>query len=342
MRGEENAEKEAFFEGYYIFSNPSATLVLTMPTNIAIIDLGSARSKLFVGYLSEEGKVVTVTVSKAETGLLSKIQPTGEILAEEVSTFIEAIRGLLEVARAERVTSVILLATEALRKTTSQGTIVERLKNELGLEVNLLSPAVEADILYAGIQSGSGNQTAVVDIGGGSVQLAWGHGKSISIPTGTFALEKRFQTPEQLPTDEAYAAIRANVSHELSLSLAGKKIHVERLIVGSSCMRDFFDSVMTLTGVVTQAKEEYSAEEVDRLFTIIAGRPYESLGEYFPINLKFMYGADKLLINLQELLKATDCSSILPTNESLSTSLVRVASQVGDMGRVGLRASPLV
>ena len=161
-----------------------------MPTNIAIIDLGSARSKLFVGHLSDEGSVVSVAVAKSETGLLNKIQSNGEILSEDITNFIEAIAGLLKLAKVENVSSAFLIATESLRKTTSQAIIVNRLKDELHLEANILSPTLEADILYAGVGAVSDNKTAVADIGGGSVQLAWGAGKSISIPTGTFALEK--------------------------------------------------------------------------------------------------------------------------------------------------------
>ena len=133
--------------------------------------------------------------------------------------------------------------------------------------------------------------------------------------------------------------MHAHVSQQLEEALKGRSLTIASLVIGSTCMRDFFDSAMQVAGITTHPKPEYSAEEVDRLFAAIAGKPYESLGDYFPINLKFMFGADKLLINVQELLKKTKATSIIPTNDSLSTSLVRLASDEGDLGRIGLRIS---
>lgn len=312
-----------------------------MPTNIAIIDLGSARTKLFVGHLTETGEVTPVIVAKSETNLMHKIQPNGEISVEDISIFIGAVRELLESAKAEGVSSVILLATESLRKTSSQAMIIDRLHDELGLETNILSPVLEADILFAGVQATSNRQIVVADIGGGSVQLVWGSGKSISMPTGTLTLQKKFQVPEQLPTAETYTAMRAYLSSELETALRGRTVTVPSLTVGSTCMRNFFDSAMRVAGIVTQPKETYSAQDIDRLFELVAGKPYESLGEYYPADLFFMYGVDKLLLTLQVLMPKLNSSSITPTNESISTSLVRLASEEGDLGRIGIKASPV-
>jgi hypothetical protein len=312
-----------------------------MQTTVGVIDLGSARTKLYVASVSEEGKVVPVLSTKSETGFFSKIGLDGEMGADDVESLVKTTREMAEAARSRDAMSIILIATEALRKIANKEMITDRIARELGLRMNILDPAVEADVFFAGAQMDSGTRFPVVDIGGGSVQLAWEIGKSISIPTGTFALEKRFQTPGKLPDMEAYAAMRKCISDEIGKVLKDHSIVSDTVIVGSTCMRDFFDFAMCVAGVVERPKEKYSAAEVDALFNAIAGKPYESLGDYYPNNPKFMYGADKALLNLQESLRATRSSFIIPTNESVSTSLVRLASNEEALERVGIKISDL-
>lgn len=312
-----------------------------MPSNISIIDFGSARLKLQIGHVSEDGSVVSVASTKSETGFLGKIQADGQVSSEDVNVLLQALAGFVTTARTHDSKRLVLVATESLRKTANHQAIMDRIQSELNLQVNVLSPALEADTFFTGVSASLGEALPVADIGGGSVQLAWDIGGSISIPTGTFALEKKFQSENALPDHGTYEKMRAFVQQELTEALRGKVFAAKTLVIGSSAMRDFFDSALTASGIIHEAKETYPASEVDALFQAIAGKPYESLGDLFPKNPKFLYGGDKLLINVQELLRITGATSIRPTNESLSTSLIRLASKTEALSKIGIEASLL-
>lgn len=312
-----------------------------MNTIVSVIDLGSARTKFFVGRLTEKGDVETVAKGKFETGLLGKLQPDGILDPDAVTSLVHAVREILETIHHHGSTSTIFVATEALRKATNQDEIVGRMKSDLGLDVNILTPHVEADILFSGVKENKDHTIPVADIGGGSVQLAWAPNQSISIPTGTFALEKRFQKSGEIPTMEMYDAMRKEVGRLIKDALNGREVISPTLIVGTTCMREFFDSAMCAAGITAQPKEQYTIEDINALFTMIAEKPYAELAKFYPSNPMFMYGGDKLLVNVQELMKATQAQSIIPTNDSVSTGIVRLASAEDGLKKIGITISNL-
>ena len=59
-------------------------------------------------------------------------------------------------------------------------------------------------------------------------------------------------------------------------------------------------------------------------------------------NPRFMYGADKALLNLLIIAKQVHAATVVPTNESISTALARLALTSPDaLERYGLRPQPL-
>jgi exopolyphosphatase/guanosine-5'-triphosphate,3'-diphosphate pyrophosphatase len=89
-----------------------------------------------------------------------------------------------QMAAAFGATETIVLATSALREAHNQSDFVERAAEEAGVEVHVISGAEEARLIYLGVLSGIdlGSRRAVVmDIGGGSTELAVGDAHSADV-----------------------------------------------------------------------------------------------------------------------------------------------------------------
>ena len=95
-----------------------------------------------------------------------------------------------------------IVATEATRTALNSGQFLERIKHEIGIEVEMLSKEEEGRLGALGIASSfQHTEGLVIDLGGGSVQLSWlesadGEVKfhsngSVSLPYGAAALTKK-------------------------------------------------------------------------------------------------------------------------------------------------------
>jgi hypothetical protein len=110
------------------------------------------------------------------------------------------------------------------------------------------------------------------------------------------------------------------------------------LVVGSNIMADFFNSVRSWLQMPIRL--EISIEELKQVSAAIIGRDYSQLGAAFPTNPKFMYGADKLLIVVVEAVKIIRPERVIPTNESVSKGIARLAMRAPErLADYGLLAS---
>lgn len=81
--------------------------------------------------------------------------------------------------------SPLVTATSAVRDASNRATFIEKVKEETGFTVRLLSGNEEAEWTFAGALSVLPNRielpVCVLDIGGGSTEVAYGMGKTLSI-----------------------------------------------------------------------------------------------------------------------------------------------------------------
>ena len=76
-----------------------------------------------------------------------------------------------------RADQVIAVATSAAREARNQASLIDRLRDEAGIEVGVISGMEEARLVYLGVSSGvelSSRTALFIDIGGGSTEMAIG------------------------------------------------------------------------------------------------------------------------------------------------------------------------
>jgi exopolyphosphatase/pppGpp-phosphohydrolase len=295
---------------------------------LAIIDLGSARTKMLVASASSDGELI-VQRYKEETGIAGKLKPGDLITVDAKDVLFTAIENLLKIAANSNCDATISVATDTIRSAVNAPIIKEHLNALLG-HVTILDPSTEGLIFYSSMANhflSSRECFCLVDVGGGSVQIIWGASAEevVSIPTGTFRLEKEFQVSGH-PTDEIYSAMASFIESEVKQSLPSK-LRVPTLVFGSNCIEEFIKAALTKSNIgFTQENKtlRISLLNIRKLFEEIKSRRYEELGDYYPDNPFFMFGADKALLNVLVIGRLLTATSVIPTNESVSTGIARL------------------
>jgi exopolyphosphatase/guanosine-5'-triphosphate,3'-diphosphate pyrophosphatase len=120
---------------------------------------------------------------------------------------LAALRISAEKVRRRRVVRLRAIATQACRMAENGPAFIERVAEETGLQLQIISPQEEARLSVAGclnLLDRSADAALVVDVGGGSTELSWVELKGapptgappvrawLSIPIGVVTLAERF------------------------------------------------------------------------------------------------------------------------------------------------------
>ena len=132
------------------------------------------------------------------------VSSSGRLSEEAVSRTIVALKVCARKMHRRRVTRSRSIATEACRRADNCDEFLDRVREESGIELDIVSPGEEAELALAGCSSllDMGCRRALVfDIGGGSTELMWiglvtGQKPEIlgwtSLPFGVVTLSEEF------------------------------------------------------------------------------------------------------------------------------------------------------
>jgi Exopolyphosphatase len=166
---------------------------------IAAIDIGSNSIRQIVADVSAEGTITVVDEMKAAPRLGADVDVTGVLGGQAMKVAAEAIGRMATLARqlgAERIEAV---ATSAVRDAANRDEFIARVRQEAGLSLRVIDGSGEARLSYlsalAHFDLGVG-RTVVMDIGGGSLELALSADgvldDLVSLPFGALRLTERY------------------------------------------------------------------------------------------------------------------------------------------------------
>ncbi len=186
---------------------------------VAVIDIGSnsARLALLEVYADRAFKLVDELRETLRLG--EQLDANGDLTAEAIERTLEISRVLARFCTAHRVTHVIGVATSALRRARNGPEVVDRIKAETGLRVNIISGDEEAYYDYvAAVNSAAAADSVVVDIGGGSVQIVRAHQRTAthktSLPLGAITLTTDFLNRDR-PTNKQIRTLERHIAANL-------------------------------------------------------------------------------------------------------------------------------
>jgi exopolyphosphatase/guanosine-5'-triphosphate,3'-diphosphate pyrophosphatase len=162
------------------------------PRDAAVIDIGSNSVRLVV-YRLEGRAIWTVFNEKVLAGLGRDLAKTGRLSPEGVIQTLQALKRFRAVLEAVNPAETFVVATAAARDAKDGQDFIDRVRDEAGFTVRVLSGEEEAHYAAVGVLAGAPDAEGVVgDLGGASLELirlsSTGAGRGVTLPLGPFSL----------------------------------------------------------------------------------------------------------------------------------------------------------
>jgi exopolyphosphatase/guanosine-5'-triphosphate,3'-diphosphate pyrophosphatase len=184
------------------------------------IDIGTNSVRSIVVEVPVGGAHRIIDDEKEMTRLGTGLDATGMLDPDAVERTVTALKAMMDIGRNLGVTEVRAIATEAVRRASNGEEMVRRLRDEAGLEVEIISAEEEGRLVWlsaAAITKGM-PASVIVDIGGGSVEVVQAIGEEpvsiVSMPIGARILSERFLA-EDPPSDESFKRLKRAVRRTL-------------------------------------------------------------------------------------------------------------------------------
>jgi exopolyphosphatase / guanosine-5'-triphosphate,3'-diphosphate pyrophosphatase len=147
-----------------------------MATKVAVVDVGSNTVRLVVAIADDAGVSATHT-ERVRLGLGRDLERHGRISRAKVAATAEVVGKLCARARAQGAHSLDVVVTAPGRQAENGAELAAAVQRAAGTRVRVLSADEEARLAFAGAVAASGaceGLVAVVDLGGGSTEIAVG------------------------------------------------------------------------------------------------------------------------------------------------------------------------
>ncbi len=246
----------------------------------AALDLGTNNCRLLIAKPSDDGFRVVDGFSRI-VRLGESLSRTGMLTEGAMGRTLEALAQCKARLDAHEVKAGRFIATEACRAAGNAPAFLKRVKDEIGIELEVVDRRTEAELAVTGcadLVDPAATGVVLFDIGGGSTELAWldfrgGRPKSRgrmaasirswqSLPVGVVSIAEKFGGKDVTP--ETYAEMVGHVSallkrfrgrDKLTHAVGAKTMH----LVGTS------GTVTTLAGLHL-GLERYDRAKVDGLW----------------------------------------------------------------------------
>ena len=140
---------------------------------IAAIDIGSNSVRLVVAAEAPGGYRV-LDEERENTRLAASLSETGRLSEDAIEASIAALKSFANIAKGFEVGAMRSIATSAVRDAANGEAFVRRASDEVGLEIDVISPYEEGRLAFLSVARAfdvAGKQVAVADIGGGSTEI---------------------------------------------------------------------------------------------------------------------------------------------------------------------------
>src|SRR3954468_877874 len=197
---------------------------------LGVIDIGSNTVHLLVVDAHPGAQPLPAFSHKTELRLSENLKADGRVSERTADRLVAFIRECLAVAEDQGVRDLFAFATSALRESPNGEEVIERVRAETGVDLEALSGEDEARMTFLAVRrwfGWSSGRLLVVDIGGGSLELAAGIDEepdvAFSLPLGAGRL-----TRERLPGDPPKQAAARELRTHVRATLAE---HVRPLLI---------------------------------------------------------------------------------------------------------------
>ena len=170
-----------------------------MATRLGAIDIGSNSVRLMVVEVLRGGAYRILDEEREPTRLGRSVSSLGRLDDDSIDRTVQALRTFKQIAAGYQVAGLRTIATCAVREARNGPEFCRRVREEVGLEVEVIPGDREARLAFSSVQHAfdlSGKNVIVADIGGGSTEIIFATGGLIesifSTPLGAVRLTEQF------------------------------------------------------------------------------------------------------------------------------------------------------
>ncbi len=208
---------------------------------LGVLDVGSNTIHLQVMDAHVGARPTPTTNHKIDLRLTEYLDRDGRISEQGVSLLLDAIEESIAHAKNFDTQEILAFATSALREARNGNQIISNINKSFDIDLQILSGPEEARLTFLAARrwlGWSAGRLLVLDIGGGSLEIALGQDESpttaLSLPLGAGRLTRDFLTGDPY-SSKSISSLEKYVSDTTKNSLADSiRNHEADKIVGTS------------------------------------------------------------------------------------------------------------
>ncbi|KUN86225.1 hypothetical protein [Streptomyces griseoruber] len=188
---------------------------------ISVLDVGSNTVRLVVAD-AEGGVPLPVHTEKWRLRLSEQVGPGAPVPEEAVERLVTAVAAAARTADRWRAAGPLAFATAVVRAAPNRTEVLRAVRTRTGVALCTMPGELEAELTFLGARRWMGWRSgplALLDIGGGSFEVAFGRGRLpdfvASLPLGANRLTHDFFLGQDPPSADLVRALRRRVRHQL-------------------------------------------------------------------------------------------------------------------------------
>lgn len=188
---------------------------------IASIDIGTNTALLLIADVKESGEIYPIAQEEKIVRLGEDVDKSGILKQGAMVRTLIAIEEYVVMAEEFNAKRILISGTSAVRDAENRQNLIDAIKNEFGITMQVLTGEEEARLTYFGALSNKQKlqgEVLLMDIGGGSTEFILGTRQkiqyAISLDIGSVRLTERFINNDPVTTSE-FGALRSFIRKKL-------------------------------------------------------------------------------------------------------------------------------
>ena len=299
----------------------------------AVIDIGTLKVKFLIATPLPSGEMKEVYFSNTLTCFGCDMDKNnGNVKEEFLQRTIDELLRCKQLLEEHDAVRFRVVSTHALRRAKNKEAIVEQIRKEVGFDVENISQEQEGELFFRAVMEGfpSDREYAVMDIGGGSVQILVGNQERLRlshlIQTGAQYLHDNFTSDpsreESFTTEEDLERMRKYILEQF---LPLERMTDIPIVYGSTCIIDLMKAIgVPLEDHPESFTHPYKtyAHHLEGFTQKILPLSYGERERRFPFQKGYMWGIDKAFLNISIATERFASPYIIPSNANVAQGII--------------------
>lgn len=210
------------------------------------IDIGTNAARLLVGEIEKEAGhsfVKKLSYTRVPLRLGEEVFEDGKISKKKAEDFVKTIQAFKLISEIFEVKKLRAVATSAMREAINAEKIIEKIKEETGIEIEVISGDTEAELIFGTfflLDFDKSHPFIVIDVGGGSTEISvFESGERIaskSFQIGTIRILKEKVTSQIWSDIHDWIALHVDLKAPHKIFGTGGNINKAHKILGAGHM----------------------------------------------------------------------------------------------------------